>query len=336
MYRKLLSVIVTAALAISLAACGDTTVPSTVSETGSSVSKEESNVSVNIEDTTTEVTSDESTGEISEEETFSAAEIIANAAPGDEITFGSYEQDADTSNGAEPIEWIVVKEENGKKLLISKYALMGTMFDYSEDLFIADDTFPDYITYTSTFYVNWDEMPIRSYLNGEFYDSAFTAEEAALIVETENSTSADIYDANYNLISEEAVVTTDKVFLLGDDELTGWINQDDYMISKEMVASATAASGVTNESIDSSYYMTYFDWSDADWEANKENYPCGDFCLCMWRGSATIQNADGSYRELIYVSSQYGEASSWYNLGEITHRHAGKIGVRPAVWVTTE
>lgn len=38
---------------------------------------------------------------------------------GNIVTFGSYEQDADTSNGNEPLEWIVLKYENGRALLLS-------------------------------------------------------------------------------------------------------------------------------------------------------------------------------------------------------------------------
>ena len=42
---------------------------------------------------------------------------------GDIVYFGAYEQDNNTSNGKEDIEWIVLAKENGKVLVISKYAL---------------------------------------------------------------------------------------------------------------------------------------------------------------------------------------------------------------------
>ena len=42
---------------------------------------------------------------------------------GSTVTFGSYEQDNDTSNGKEPLEWIVLSYQDGKSLLISKYGL---------------------------------------------------------------------------------------------------------------------------------------------------------------------------------------------------------------------
>ena len=43
--------------------------------------------------------------------------------PGDVITFGEYEQDNDTSNGKEPIEWIVLSVRNEEVYLLSKYVL---------------------------------------------------------------------------------------------------------------------------------------------------------------------------------------------------------------------
>lgn len=49
---------------------------------------------------------------------------IKNAEVGDIFKFGSYEQDNDTSNGKEDIEWLVLEVKDGKALLISKYALI--------------------------------------------------------------------------------------------------------------------------------------------------------------------------------------------------------------------
>ena len=40
-----------------------------------------------------------------------------------QITVGHYEQDADPSNGAEPIEWIVLENSGKTAMLISKYGL---------------------------------------------------------------------------------------------------------------------------------------------------------------------------------------------------------------------
>lgn len=48
---------------------------------------------------------------------------IMRANVGDSVTFGSYEQDGDASNGSEPIEWVVLANQDGKVLVVSEYAL---------------------------------------------------------------------------------------------------------------------------------------------------------------------------------------------------------------------
>lgn len=43
--------------------------------------------------------------------------------PDDEITFGEYEQDNDTTNGKEKLEWIVMHNNNKKVYMVSKYVI---------------------------------------------------------------------------------------------------------------------------------------------------------------------------------------------------------------------
>ena len=82
--------------------------------------------------------------------------------PGDYITFGNYEQDNNTSNGKEPIEWFVldVDEDNNKALVVSKYAL-DCQYYHGED--------GDPIT--------WEKCDLRYWLNGDFLLDAFTGKE---------------------------------------------------------------------------------------------------------------------------------------------------------------
>lgn len=76
---------------------------------------------------------------------------------GNIVTYGHYEQDLNTNNGKEPIEWIVLQydAENGKCLLLSLYALDARRFDLST-------------------YQGWDMSEIRSWLNGTFLNNAFS------------------------------------------------------------------------------------------------------------------------------------------------------------------
>ena len=57
--------------------------------------------------------------------------VFAQVEAGNVITFGHYEQDNDLSNGAEPIEWLVLTEEEGRMLLLSRYGLDGQPYHSS-------------------------------------------------------------------------------------------------------------------------------------------------------------------------------------------------------------
>ena len=103
-----------------------------------------------------------------------------NANIGDIVKFGNYPQ---TSNGdIQPIEWQILSIENNKMLVISRYGLDAKPFDQSWN--------------------NWSNSEIRNWLNGEFYNKAFTDQEKKSI----------------NLSNLSDVGTTDNVFLLSYDE----------------------------------------------------------------------------------------------------------------------
>jgi len=84
---------------------------------------------------------------------------------GDTITLGHYEQDNDTANGAEKIEWIVLDKQDGRIFVISKYALDCRQYHEKEEA------------------VTWETCDLRVWLNKDFMNSALTSEEQALIPE---------------------------------------------------------------------------------------------------------------------------------------------------------
>lgn len=86
---------------------------------------------------------------------------------GNTVVFGSFEQDNNLENGAEPIEWIVLDKQGDKLLLLSKKAL-------------------DSRNYYGTWYpVTWEESYLRFWLNSVFYETAFTEAEQQRILQTE-------------------------------------------------------------------------------------------------------------------------------------------------------
>ena len=123
---------------------------------------------------------------------------------GDIITFGKYEQDNNTDNGKEDIEWIVLdKKSDGQLVLISKYVL---------------DCQPYNTEYTE---VTWETCSLRKWLNGTFMDTAFSEEEKAKIQSTtitnEDSPMSGTDGGND---------TTDKVYLLSYSEASNLFGED--------------------------------------------------------------------------------------------------------------
>lgn len=115
-------------------------------------------------------------------------------------TFGSYEQDGDSSNGKEPIEWLVLDRDGDRALLLSKYAL-----DYQSFM-------PFYEPVTEPY--TWESCSLRRWLNGTFLNAAFSADEQQRLLTTTVITSPG------SLHRENGPVTTeDRVFLLSNTEV---------------------------------------------------------------------------------------------------------------------
>lgn len=104
------------------------------------------------------------------------------------VKFGSYTQ---TSNGQlQPIEWLVLSREEDRILVVSKYALYANRFDRSSN--------------------NWEKSEVRKWLNGEFYNKAFSNREKEYII--------------FSNLSD--VGTTDNVFLLSKEDAERYFAND--------------------------------------------------------------------------------------------------------------
>lgn len=121
---------------------------------------------------------------------------LSGISVGDIVTFGHYEQDNDLANGPEPIEWIVLDydETNHKVLLLSRYGL---------------DTKPFNTGPTST---TWERCTLRSWMNNEFMNAAFSAEEQSYILITEVDTGISQGYSEWHKFGEND--TQDRIFLL--------------------------------------------------------------------------------------------------------------------------
>ena len=117
--------------------------------------------------------------------------------------FGSYEQDNNTANGKEDIEWIVLAKEGNKVLVISKYALDCQQYNS---------------THTD---VTWETCSLRKWLNGTFLSAAFSsAEQNSIISSTVTA------DKNPSCRTLPGKNTTDKVFLLSITEANKYFSSN--------------------------------------------------------------------------------------------------------------
>ncbi|MBQ9396655.1 MAG: hypothetical protein IJU23_14215 [Proteobacteria bacterium] len=217
---------------------------------------------------------------------------------GDIITFGHYEQDNDTSNGKEPIEWRVLDLNNdGQFLIISDKVL---------------DSKPYNTTYIN---ITWEMSTIRSWLNGygssyntvgtsymsdNFIDTAFTDDEKAKIIASNVPAHTNPHYSSTPAGNE----TTDKIFLLSVVETENYFKTDE---AREAYATLYAVSN--NVFAKNSSKMCTVD-----------NYVLNKCVANYWLRSPGLY----SFRTAIVDS-----------IGDVSNNSVSidSIGIRPALWV---
>lgn len=149
---------------------------------------------------------------------------LRNASEGEYVFFGSYEQDNNTSE-KESIEWLVLKKDGNKLLLISRYALDRQQYN------------------TPRTGVVWEDCYLRSWLNNSFYNEAFSYEEKRIIQKTpvmaqENASFREVW---------QGYDTEDRVFLLSTKEARDYFKSDSERRCKA-TAYAKAKGAYTDQS----------------------------------------------------------------------------------------
>ena len=109
--------------------------------------------------------------------------------PSRTVKLGRYPQNGNTP---EPIEWIVLAEFRGRLFVISKYVLERRVFDESDKN------------------VKWRDCSLRKWLNGDFYDKAFSPEEKKRIAVSRVTCVDREADMKGPM---ETTVTEDKIFI---------------------------------------------------------------------------------------------------------------------------
>lgn len=122
---------------------------------------------------------------------------------GDTVLFGKYEQDNNKSNGSERIQWVVLKRDGNKALVISRYALDCKPYNTTEEK------------------VTWETCTLRSWLNSTFVNAAFSDAEKSLIPTVTVSA-----DRNPDEDTDPGKATKDKVFLLSVTEANRYFSSN--------------------------------------------------------------------------------------------------------------
>ncbi len=183
---KILALLLAVVLAVFFCACQNTNTPETKSETKSGQPTSAPTKAP------TQPASTKAPGEKPY-----TVKSLKEAAVGDVVVFGTYEMDGDTANGNEPIEWLVLDKSGDSLFVISLYAVASRVFTEGTDTAVI-----------------WETSSIRSWLNGEFYNAAFSTEEQAVVKTTtvvaEKNPRYEKLDAGKD--------TQDKLFLLSLQE----------------------------------------------------------------------------------------------------------------------
>ena len=130
--------------------------------------------------------------------------IIPAIAPvGSLIKYGKYEQDNDSSNGIEDIEWIILAKDDNKMLVISDKAIDCKPYN------------------TSSANITWETCSLLNWLNNDFINSAFSATEKTMISSVKVSA-----DKNPDYDTDAGNDTEDKVFLLSIEEANRYFKYD--------------------------------------------------------------------------------------------------------------
>ena len=125
-----------------------------------------------------------------------------SAAKGEMVSFGVYEQDGNADNGPEPIQWIVLDKIDGQLLLLSADVLEARQYHH--------------VPFEE---VTWENSDLRVWMNGDFYEAAFTPVQRGLIETVRNK------NADQSITGASGgAATDDRVFALSETESVIYFN----------------------------------------------------------------------------------------------------------------
>jgi len=278
------------------------------------------------------------------------ADSTLRIAAGDTVVFGSYEQDGDTGNGAEPIQWLVLDTRGegdaagAGVLLISQYEL-----SYRK---VHDQDGP----------ATWETSSLRAWLNGEFLSTAFTEREREFVARTHVSTPGNFDD--YIEVGEAKKAdnpdgndTEDSVFLLSYEEAERYFRfgtTDEYAAAAHRLTAPSYAAFV-DACVNNYTYTAEELFSKAEYDSHLKalpqlrlregaweiDLPTLDEYAAFWNSGVHTVGDSGpdvswrlrtpGYREggFCYVYKD-GSVSDWGD------SESSSLFIRPALWLSAD
>lgn len=188
----------------------------------------------------------------------------------------------------EPITWRVLDVQSSSAFLMADLVLDSQDYHYSS----SDRTIGGSTVYEN----NYEHSHIRSWLNDNFYNTAFTAAEKARIQTTTVDNSAASAGFSWNIY--DCANTSEKVFLLSYAEATSATYGLSTDASRQLQPSAYAQSqGV------------YTNSGNSEWWLRSPYYDYGDYY-------ARYVNSDGfvDYLDFFYIASDGVVPALWISL----------------------
>lgn len=229
---------------------------------------------------------------------------LSAAKTGDIVYYGFYEQDGDKNNGKEPIEWMVINENDGKLMLLSVKGLEQMQYSDSSDLY------------------SWEDSKIRRWLNNDFYNEAFSDEERENIVLTAVENTLSEWDYGYS--EDEVAWTDDYIYILSFTELQEYM-EPSYVFNFGFYFGYTqeAICAPTDALIASGIDTYYFE------ENRHEDYNYTDDCIGLTGGKWWLRTPSQMLLGGVNMWSVNGDGG-W---NDDTSVLAEDIMVRPVMWV---
>lgn len=217
-----------------------------------------------------------------------AAARDAKFAVGNYVSFGTYPQ-TKAGNDATPIEWLVLARDGDKALLISRYGL---------------DAQPYNTDYTS---VTWETCTLRTWLNGTFYNKAFSSAEQAAILTTDVDNSKNQCYSGWS--TNGGKNTQDKVLLLSYAEANKYFGVTYNNSSNTKSRIAPTAYAIAHGAWTSSYKKTADDIDAGWWWLRSPGYD-QKLAAHVYAGGSlyyySVDDDSGSVRPALWVDIDAG------------------------------